>query len=111
MFITWTKRKAAAMSKQTTITIETTSLVIVRSGTSHRAWCPRCAAEAEMLRLEELRVVSTFDQLVIERWLDASGVHRCDATDGTPQICLSSLLARVQNPNRGSRDIPRTPNP
>ena len=35
------------MAKQTKITIETDSLLILRGRSSVRAWCPRCAAEVE----------------------------------------------------------------
>src|SRR4051794_10313758 len=40
------------MAKQTKITIETDSLLILRGRNSTRAWCPRCAAEGEMIALE-----------------------------------------------------------
>ena len=41
------------MAKQTKITIEIDSLLILRRGNSTRAWCPRCAAEGEMIALEK----------------------------------------------------------
>jgi hypothetical protein len=85
------------MAKQTTIRIETDSLLILRSRGSTRAWCPLCAAEVEMLALEDTRVISNLEQPALERWLNAGELHRSQAADGSVLICLDSLLARVQN--------------
>ena len=74
--------------KQTTITIETTSLLILRAGNSRTAWCPACGAEVEMLELSTPEI-SPLDQL-------PQDVHRSEAPDGAALICLNSLLARVQ---------------
>ena len=64
------------MAKQTKITIEIDSLLVVRGGNPVRAWCPRCAAEAEMI---------------------------LQSVEGSTLLCLNSLLALVQNtkPQRG----------
>ena len=85
------------MAKQTTITIETDSLLILRGQASNRAWCPACAAEGEMIEVENLRVVSNFDRVVLEEWLNSAELHRSQAADGQALICLNSLLARIQN--------------
>jgi hypothetical protein len=74
--------------KQTTITIETTSLLILRAGNSRTAWCPACGAEVEMMELST-REISALDQFPRD-------VHRSKAADGAALICLNSLLARVQ---------------
>ena len=74
--------------KQTTINIETTSLLILRAGNSRVAWCPACGAEVEMLELST-REISALDQLPRD-------VHRSEAADGAALICLKSLLACVQ---------------
>jgi hypothetical protein len=85
------------MAKQTKITIETDSLLIVRGQNSRRAWCPMCAAEAEMIALENAGVISNLEPTALEEWLNSGQMHRSQATDGTALICLNSLLARVQN--------------
>ena len=46
------------MAKQTKITIETDSLLILRGRNSKYAWCPQCAAEAEMVALDNVGVIS-----------------------------------------------------
>jgi hypothetical protein len=85
------------MAKQTKITIETDSLLILRSRSSSRAWCPLCSAEGEMIALENVGLVSNLERPALEEWLNAGELHRLQAGDGSILICLNSLLARVQN--------------
>lgn len=85
------------MTKQTKITIETESLLILRGRTSRRAWCPLCAAEGEMIALENAGVISNLEPPALEEWLNSGELHRSQAGDGSALICLNSLLARVQN--------------
>jgi len=84
------------MAKQTKITIETDSLLILRGRSSLRAWCDRCAAEVEMVALEATGVISNLEQPELEEWLSSGELHRVQATGGSALICLNSLLARVQ---------------
>jgi hypothetical protein len=89
------------MAKHTKITIESDSLLILRSGSSQRGWCPRCSAEGEMIALENTGVASNLDQPALEEWLNSEELHRSRATDGSTLICLNSLLARVQKTKTG----------
>jgi hypothetical protein len=84
------------MAKQTKITIETDSLLILRGRSALRAWCDRCAAEVEMIALENTGVISNLEQPELEQWLGSENMHRLQAADGSALICLNSLLARVQ---------------
>jgi hypothetical protein len=85
------------MAKQTMITIETQSLLILRTRSSRRAWCPLCAAEGEMIALENTGVISNLERRALEDWLNSGELHRSRAGDGSELICVNSLLARVQN--------------
>lgn len=84
------------MAKQTTITIETTSLVILRGRNSGRAWCAQCAAERDMVAVENIEATTPNSQ-ALQEWVDSGELHRLKAADGSRLICLNSLLARVQN--------------
>jgi hypothetical protein len=88
--------KQVSMAKQTKITIETDSLLILRGRSSVRAWCPRCAAEVEMIAMKEVGVISNLNPHALEEWLHSGELHRLQAPDGTALTCLNSLLARVQ---------------
>jgi len=89
------------MTKQTTITTETTSLLILRAGNSRRIWCPMCRAEVEMLELSSLEI-SGLGKL--------RDVHRSEAPDGGALICLKALLDRVQTTKPGDGRPPPLPN-
>jgi hypothetical protein len=84
------------MSKQTKITIETESLVILRGRNSRRAWCPQCAAEREVIALEEVGIISNLDRSAFEEWVNSGELHRSETPNGSTLICLNSLLARAQ---------------
>ena len=84
------------MAKQTRITIETESLLILRGRNSRRAWCSRCAAEVEMIALEDMGVISNLERPELEEWLNSGELHRLQTAEGSTLICLNSLLARVQ---------------
>jgi hypothetical protein len=86
------------MAKRTAITIETDSLLILRGRSSTRAWCSRCAAEVEMIAMEDTGVISNLDQPALEDWLNSKELHRLRTANGSTLTCLNSLLARVQNP-------------
>jgi hypothetical protein len=85
------------MAKQTKITIETDSMLILRGRNSNRAWCPRCAAEVDMITLDNVGVISNLDRAAVEEWLNSGELHRSKSANGSALICLNSLLARVQN--------------
>lgn len=84
------------MAKQTKITIETDSLLILRGRSSRRAWCPLCAAEGEMIALEEVGLISNLERSALEEWLNSRNLHRLQSADGSTLICLNSLLTRLQ---------------
>lgn len=85
------------MAKQTKITIETDSLLILQGRNSKSAWCPRCHADRDMIALENVGVISNLEQPTLEAWMNSEELHRLRSADGSVLICLNSLLARVQN--------------
>ena len=84
------------MAKQTKITIETQSLLVLRGRTSLRAWCQRCGGETEMIPLEGVGVISNLPTPDVEAWIESDDLHRSQAPDGGTLICLNSLLKCVQ---------------
>jgi len=98
------------MAKQTTITVETSSLLILQGRISRRAWCPQCGAEGEMVAMDNTNVISNLDHRAMEQWLNSGELHRTNAPDGSSVICLNSLLACLQNTNPANCGLPRLPN-
>jgi hypothetical protein len=94
----WEKGGQVAMPKQIRITIDTESLVILRGRSSRRVWCHQCAAESEVIALEEVGIISNLDRSALEEWVNAGELHRSESPDGSTLICLNSLVARVQKP-------------
>ena len=85
------------MTKQTRITIETDSLLILHGCTSDRAWCRHCEAEVGAIALKNVGVISNLERAALEEWLNSGELHRLQPAGGATSICLNSLLARVQN--------------
>lgn len=85
------------MTKQTKITIQTNSLLLLRGRNSTRVRCPRCDAESEMVVLDSLQVISNLDRLSLEEWINSGELHRLQGDGGSPLICLNSLLACIQH--------------
>ena len=85
------------MTKQTKITIETESLLILRGRTALRTWCKQCGGETEMIPLEGVGVISNLPAPEVEAWIESDDLHRSQTPDGKTLICLNSLLKRVQN--------------
>jgi hypothetical protein len=80
------------MAKQTKITIETDTLLVLRGRTSLRAWCERCGAEVEMIALDHTGVISNLQPSRLEEWMNSPDLHRSQAADGEQLVCLNSLL-------------------
>jgi hypothetical protein len=46
--------------------------------------------------MEQTGVISNLDQAALEEWLNSEELHRLEIASGSAQICLNSLVARVQ---------------
>jgi len=91
------------MAKHTKITIEFDSVLFLRGRRSLRAWCPECGAEGEMIRLDELGVVSNLAPPEVEVWIQSESLHQSKTADGAHLICLNSMLKRVSRTKSGSQ--------
>lgn len=80
------------MPKRTKITLETESLLIRRGRMPLQAWCPGCGSDVEMIRLYDLGVISNLPPTEVQAWLESEDLHHSLGADGTPLICLNSML-------------------
>ena len=86
------------MARQTTITIETESVLILRGRSEQSAWCPGCGAEAEVIALEKVGVISNLNTAEVQQWLNCGQLHCSHSPDGSTLVCLKSLLMSVKVP-------------
>lgn len=89
------------MAKRTRIRIETDSLLVLRGRKSLRAWCSQCGAEAEMIPLNGVGVVSNLPPAEVQAWMESPDLHHTKTADGTALICLNSMLRRVRRTRGG----------
>jgi hypothetical protein len=89
------------MAKRTRITIETDSLLVLRDRKLLRAWCPQCGAEAEMIPLNDVGVVSNLAPMEVQAWMESPYLHHTKTADGGALICLNSMLKRVRRTTEG----------
>ena len=97
------------MTKRTTITVETESLVILRSRGAQRAWCAKCGAETEMIA-PDLPFTSPILGDV-RQLLESGQLHRIEAANGVALPCLNSLLALVRKTKTNKPRLPRAGTP
>ena len=89
------------MVKRTRITIETDSLLVLRGRELLLAWCPQCGAEAEMIPLNQVGVVSNQSPAEVQVWMESPDLHLSKTADGAAAICLNSMLHRVRRTRTG----------
>ena len=83
------------MAKRTRITIETNSLLVLRGRMALRSWCAECGAEAEMIAVNEVGVVSNMPAAEVQVWMESADLHHTTTADGATLICLNSMLKRA----------------
>jgi hypothetical protein len=76
---------------RTEITIETDRLFYIRSPRKALGWCAVCAAEVQMVTVDEAAVWRGVDSRAIFRWVEAERVHSSETENGLLRICLNSL--------------------
>jgi hypothetical protein len=78
--------------KRTEITIETESLVILRSGMDAlRAWCQPCGQESLLLTPEAAAKLAGVTTSVIHARVEDGSLHFKEQPDGTLVVCARSL--------------------
>jgi hypothetical protein len=78
--------------KRTEITVETDRVLIVRRRRALRVWCPECGGEADMVGLGEAEALTGVSGQALHDRAQACRWHLAEGPNGTPLICLESLL-------------------
>jgi hypothetical protein len=82
------------VTKRTTITVATESLLVLRTRGAQRVWCSRCGAEVEMIAPGTPLTSSILRD--VQQLLESGQLHQFEAADGSARLCLNSLLAFVR---------------
>ena len=78
--------------RQTTITVETYELLIVRrAGPLNRVWCGSCARQVAIISLEEA-TSSGLSVEAIRHQVESGRLHLIETAGRSALICLNSLI-------------------
>jgi hypothetical protein len=103
-FRRWAKASepSVAAYKRTEITLETDRIWVLRRSHSRRAWCAECGREVDVVMLKEAEALTGMTQPALSQPLttqpllpgcgEGAGWHWSEAPDGSPLVCLESLL-------------------
>jgi hypothetical protein len=99
-FLRWAKlsRRIAGTYKRTEVTVETDQILVIQRLRATQAWCAECGREVDMVTLKVAAALSAKDaqilgpQPMLPGYGEGRGWHWSQAADGTPLICLESLL-------------------
>jgi hypothetical protein len=95
-----------AAYKKTRITVENEQVLIIRRRGCPRRWCRQCGGEAEMVEFTQVAALTGVAQRSIRDVAKERKWHLAEAVDGTPLICLDSLLnsARAKETDPGRKE-------
>jgi hypothetical protein len=93
-------RVATSVSKTTQITIETSSVLIIRRTRSSRARCPECAREVDHVGLAEAGVLTGMARPALRGDVETLKWHYSESSEGAPLVCLNSLMKSMQSENQ-----------
>jgi hypothetical protein len=82
------------VTKRTTITVATESLLVLRSRGAQRVWCSRCGAEVEIIA-PGIPLTSPLLRDV-RQLLESGQLHQFEAAGCSARLCLNLLLAFVR---------------
>jgi len=85
------------------ITIQTSQLLTIRGSPSSRAWCPQCGAEMEVVTLETAALLANTILGRAKAGSLSADWHVSQSPDGSPRICLQSLLQELGREGKSSR--------
>ena len=85
---------------RTEITIETERVLIIkqRKG-SVLTWCPLCARQVPMVKVDEAAVLCGVSARTIYRWVESERVHFAETPQGGLLICPPSLAGNRPTDN------------
>jgi hypothetical protein len=81
-----------ATRKRIEITIKTDRVVIIRRTRLTQGQCQECGCEADMVDMTTAAELTGMTDRMLRDLMDVQGLHLGQSADGSPRICLESLL-------------------
>jgi hypothetical protein len=82
--------------KRTRITVETEQVLIVRRRGCTRRWCWECGREVDMIGFPQAAVLTGVVPRSLRDYARAEKWHLAETSDGSPLICLESLVTAAK---------------
>jgi hypothetical protein len=76
---------------RTEIIVETERILFISSPRKVTGWCATCAAQSEMVPVDEAAILQRVNSRTIFRWVEEELVHSSENANGLLLICLNSL--------------------
>jgi hypothetical protein len=81
------------MKRKAAVTIETERLLVIqRSRGAVQTWCDACAAEVEMIGVQEAAAIAAASEREIFQLSEAGAIHFAETIEGRALFCVPSLL-------------------
>jgi hypothetical protein len=90
-------RQLLAVKRTMRITIETEQLLVIGRAKRVRIWCEQCAAEVEVVPIEDAAELAQVDVGTMQRALNGDQFHWSHSGE-SGGICLNSLLKSMNRP-------------
>jgi len=88
------------MKTKAAVTIETERLLVIqRSPGSVESWCGVCAAQVDMVGVQEAATIAGASEREIFQLSEAGAIHLAETAEGRAFFCVPSLL------KIGNRDV------
>ena len=88
--------------KSMRITIETERIMMIWQRSCNRRWCSECFRVVEMVGFAQAATLTGVPQAKLGECARVQNWHVIEAADGSPMICLDSLLTATQLHPRGT---------
>lgn len=96
------------MKRKAAVTIETERLLVIqRSRGSVESWCAVCAAQVDMVGVQEAAAIVGASEREIFQLSEAGAIHFAETTEGRALFCVPSVLKLG---NRNTRALARATN-
>jgi hypothetical protein len=84
--------EAKTTRKRIQITVETERVLVIRSNGRSRRWCVDCGRDVDVVNFVQAAALTGIAQPRLSTGTETKKWHGFEDPDGTPFICLESLL-------------------